>query len=404
MINGNEERVCEENGWTGRQPECVYTKCSDPSPVTNAKVQHIGNPQQPKNTLGSKLIYTCNDGYKPIGSLSMECIVGGKWSGSSGPPRCEFVECGDPPEIRNGAYDLIDGRTSYGAEAEYTCKVDFLPSGSTVTRKRCGKEGRWVGARGLSCEIIECPTPRPPTGGHVSGYDTAVHSKIEYSCLPGHILEGAAEATCERSGLWSSRTPACRYIECGRVKKIKSGTVHYVNGTTHIGSIVRYTCDRSHSLAGVGGAGERLCLESGHWSGRSPSCSEIRCNLPHRPNNTVISVSSTERLHGTSVIRSKVGMKSSYRVGSTLKYRCERGYILQNVDGGRSERVMTRRCTTSGDWTGSKPECIYVDCGKPKEVENSEYKLQNNGTYYGSVATYICNDHFKFDGKTPIFF
>jgi hypothetical protein len=135
------------------------------------------------------------------------------------------------------------------------------------------------------------------------------------------------------------------------------------------------------------------------WSGTSPSCSEVRCQLPPRPNNTVISVSSTERLHGTSVIRSKISMKSNYRVGSTLKYRCDRGFILENVDGGRTERVMTRRCITTGQSAGSEPKCIFVDCGQPLQVKNSEFHLQNNRTYYGSIADYKCNDHFKLNGR-----
>ena len=397
LVSGNDERVCDENGWSGSQPECAYTKCTEPPPILHGKVQSIGNRQQPRNTLGSRLIYECDEGFRPIGTLTRECIIGGKWSGEE--PRCEFVDCGEPNEIQNGAFELISGRTTYGAQIEYTCDPDFIPSGSRTTTKRCADDGRWRGARGLTCDIIRCPTPRPPTGGHVSGYNTAVHSKIEYSCLPGHILEGEVEAECTRSGLWSIHTPTCRYIECGKVKEIKSGTVLYVNRTTHIGSVVRYTCDKSHILQGAGGAGERMCLESGRWSGSSPSCSEVRCQLPTRPNNTVISVSSTERLHGTSVIRSKVSMKASYRVGSTLKYRCDRGFILENVDGGRTERVMTRRCITSGDWTGSQPVCKFVDCGQPVDVKNSVFSLQNNRTYYGSIAEYKCNDHFKLDGK-----
>ena len=90
LMNGSEERVCEENGWSGNQPECVYTRCSEPSSVAHARVQNVGNPHQPKNSLGSKLVYTCDDGYRPIGSQSRECLIGGKWSGES--PRCEFVE------------------------------------------------------------------------------------------------------------------------------------------------------------------------------------------------------------------------------------------------------------------------------------------------------------------------
>ena len=126
--------------------------------------------------------------------------------------------------------------------------------------------------------------------------------------------------------------------------------------------------------------------------------------MPPRPNNTIVSVSSTERLHGTSVIRSKLSEDISYRVGSTLKYRCERGYILKS-ESGQDLRVMTRRCTTNGDWTGDTPTCLYVDCGLPESLENTEYTLQtNNGTYYGSVVNYKCHDHFKLDGKQAILF
>ena len=53
------------------------------------------------------------------------------------------------------------------------------------------------------------------------------------------------------------------------------------------------------------------------------------------------------------MIRSKLGMRATYRVGSTLKYRCERGYILEMEDG-TVDRVMTRRCTTSANWDGHR--------------------------------------------------
>ena len=70
---------------------------------------------------------------------------------------------------------------------------------------------------------------------------------------------------------------------------LEGGAVSYVNGSTHLGSQARYACHRSHSLAE--GDKERECLASGEWSGAQPACSEIRCSLPPRPNNTIISVS-----------------------------------------------------------------------------------------------------------------
>ena len=101
------------------------------------------------------------------------------------------------------------------------------------------------------------------------------------------------------------------------------------------------------------------------------------------------------------MIRSKLSTAASYRVGSTLKYRCERGFLLEMEDGsGEVARVMTRRCTTSGRWTGSTPSCKFVDCGQPEVPENGDVGLQNNGTYYGSVAFYKCDNHFNLDGKT----
>ncbi len=99
------------------------------------------------------------------------------------------------------------------------------------------------------------------------------------------------------------------------------------------------------------------------------------------------------------MIRSKLSAQATYRVGSTVKYRCERGFILE-MDDGTDARVMTRRCTTSGDWTGSTPRCKFVNCGQPEVPENGDVGLQNNGTYYGSVAFYKCNNHFNLDGKT----
>ena len=355
------------------------------------------------NYLGSKVIYTCKEGHKASGSLSRECLQGGRWSGSV--PKCEFLDCGNPPFVSNAKFTLEDGRTTFGATVQYKCNSDYIPVGDTM--KKCEAEGEWSRSV-LTCDIIECPEPRAPSGGRVHSFPVTplitkkihreIHSQIEYSCLPGHVLEGQSTVTCTSSGLWSSRAPSCRYVDCGRVPDLDSGNVHYVNGTTHLDSVIRYSCGRSHSILGIG---ERTCLANGQWSGNVPSCSEIRCSLPPKPNNTIVSVSGSERLHGTSVIRSKLSEVISYRVGSTLKYRCERGYILKKTASGG--RAVTRRCTTSGEWTGDTPTCTFVDCGSPELVQNGVFQLQtNNATYYGSVVTYVCNDHFKLEGK-PIF-
>ena len=390
LMEGDEERTCEENGWSGRAPKCVFNKCPRPQPVDNAQERREAGVDGQEDGVGAKLFYSCEEGHKVSGSLTRECRLGGEWSGTA--PKCRFVDCGTPPAVANGDFELLDGRTSFDAEVEYSCGSDYQLVGTK--KRRCEANGKWS-RNSIACEKIQCPPPRAPNGGRVSGYNTEIHSTIEFSCLSGHVLEGEEVSTCTRSGQWSSPPPICRFVDCGAVPPVEDGTAHYVNGSTHLGSLARYTCQRSHNLAGES---QRECLESGRWSGEDPSCSEIRCPLPTRPNNTVVSVSSTERLHGTSVIRSKLSKKVSYRVGSTLKYRCERGYILE-TSGGRDTRVATRRCTTSGSWTGDQPSCKFIDCGPPEKPDHAIISLQNEGTYFGSMAFYKCEDHFNLDGE-----
>ena len=174
-------------------------------------------------------------------------------------------------------------------------------SGNGLARRKCESNGRWSRDE-IACDIIECPVPRAPAGGRVSGYDRTIRAEIEFSCLTGHVLVGAEVLSCAKEGRWAATSatvqpsrsgggpfPSCKFVDCGQLPKLDGGTVSYVNGSTHLGSVARYSCHRSHALAE--GDSERACLASGEWSGLPPSCSEIRCHLPTRPNNTVISVS-----------------------------------------------------------------------------------------------------------------
>ncbi len=123
LREGDDERRCEEGGWSGRAPRCVYTRCPVAPVVDNADLKQVASGAVEPNTVGARLSYTCHEGYRASGSLSRECQLGGRWSGSE--PKCTFVDCGDPPKLVDGRAQLLDGRTSFGAEAEYTCDEDF---------------------------------------------------------------------------------------------------------------------------------------------------------------------------------------------------------------------------------------------------------------------------------------
>ena len=57
---------------------------------------------------------------------------------------------------------LVDGRTSFGASAEYTCDADYIIR-PTVAKRKCESNGRWS-RNEIACDIIECPVPRAPAG------------------------------------------------------------------------------------------------------------------------------------------------------------------------------------------------------------------------------------------------
>ena len=379
LMDGDERRVCGADGWSGVAPTCQYTRCPDPVVVNNSQLKEIAS-DQGKSRLGSKVIYTCDPGHVARGSLSRECLLGGKWSGSE--PRCEFVDCSEPPELVNGLHELLDGRTTYGADILYTCGDDYNLIGET--KIRCEANGKWTRAV-TRCEIIKCPAPRAPNGGRVSGYNYEVHKKVEYSCMPGHQLLGDPVLECLRSGAWSLNPPRCKYIDCEKVPDINGGKVVYANGSTHLGSLIEFKCDRNYHLDG---AGQVTCQENGKWSNVSPTCTEIRCPVPAKVNNTIFRPST----------RGRIVDSSSYGVGTILNYRCERGFLLEGGD-----RVLTRRCLDTGTWSGQEPSCSYVDCGVPELIQNGEFKLQNNGTSYGAMAYYDCESGFKLKGKMFFF-
>lgn len=66
---------------------------------------------------------------------------------------------------------------------------------------------------------------------------------------------------------------------------------------------------------------------------------EIRCVPPEVPKNSSVVYSGNDR-----------ATSDSFKVGSTVQYRCSLGHIVQ----GQSLRT----CETNGQWSGSPPICV----------------------------------------------
>lgn len=70
---GNENRTCELEGWSGKQPQCLVDWCPEPLPIAGGKVQLNGK------RAGSTAVYECDAGYVLIGEPVSKCKC--KWSG-----------------------------------------------------------------------------------------------------------------------------------------------------------------------------------------------------------------------------------------------------------------------------------------------------------------------------------
>jgi hypothetical protein len=79
---------------------------------------------------------------------------------------------------------------------------------------------------------------------------------------------------------------------------------------------------------------------------------EIRCPEPVLAQHSILSVTGNDRVYGRTLIRTADSGTSltTYKIGSLVKYRCERGYKVVG------EPLST--CEDSGKWSGDVPQCV----------------------------------------------
>lgn len=365
----NDSRNCGPDGkWTGDDTmTCLYKFCGEPGKPADGTVTLSDG-----LSAGSVANYSCPRGHLMVGDSQRKCRMGGEWTGKT--PECQLIDCKEPRRVANGIYVLPYNSTLYEGEVLYLCDLEYALHGPN--RRTCTKNGTWS-EEDPTCELITCREPDVRPNSFVVADGFHVSSTAEYFCDPSHVLEGSSNRTCGLDGKWAGRAPRCRFVECGHVQPVLHGQVDYINLTTHLNSIVSYTCAPGYRL---GGNGTRICESPGRWSGNTPVCEEIRCNEPDRPPNSVLSVSGNDRS----------GDGDTFKVGSTVQFRCEKGYT------GHGQAKQT--CEPMGQWTGEPAVCLYVDCLYPEPLAYGEVVLLSNTTYYGSTVEYVCQEHYELHG------
>lgn len=75
--------------------------------------------------------------------------------------------------------------------------------------------------------------------------------------------------SCGLGGVWSGKSPTCKYIDCGSPPNIDFGQYSLKNGTSTVASIAEYTCIEDYWLSGEV---YLKCTREGKWSADAPSC------------------------------------------------------------------------------------------------------------------------------------
>ncbi|XP_063401402.1 sushi, von Willebrand factor type A, EGF and pentraxin domain-containing protein 1-like [Mytilus trossulus] len=155
-LKGSSLRICQEGGsWSGRQTECIMKTCPAlPRPKN-------GNMICDKDGFSFSTVcrFTCDTGYKLVGSRKRECLAIAAWTGIN--TRCREITCRPLPFIKDGKVypsACTKDNVQFGTTCQITCYHGYSVVGPPI--KQCTPDGMWVpSARG---EMTHCEDTSPP--------------------------------------------------------------------------------------------------------------------------------------------------------------------------------------------------------------------------------------------------
>ncbi|ETE67092.1 Sushi, von Willebrand factor type A, EGF and pentraxin domain-containing protein 1, partial [Ophiophagus hannah] len=352
---GNSVLACQEDGmWNGSAPACISIQCELPLFPENGFVHFT------ENTVGSTVKYTCNPGYKLIGSDTRHCMSGRQWSDSA--PTCKIISCAMPSRPMNG---IVKGQSyTYGSVVQYDCDHGFQLNG--LARRTCQSDQTWDGNEPL-CIPISCGQVPYLENGEVSGEEYTFQNYIEYSCKEGFLLKGDRKRVCLADGYWSGNTPVCRPVQCSEPVKLVHGQI--IGSEFGVGKTITVFCDEGYILRGTL---SRTCQANGTWDKEPPFCEPVNCGPPEDISHGF--------LNG-----------SVFSFGEYIEYVCFPGYELQGNP--------VRQCQSNGLWSGRPSSCLLCECPIPT-IQNGI--VIGNHFSCGKKIEFQCLEGFKLLGPSEI--
>uniref|UniRef100_A0A7N5K1Q4 Seizure 6-like protein 2 n=1 Tax=Ailuropoda melanoleuca TaxID=9646 RepID=A0A7N5K1Q4_AILME len=185
--------------------------------------------------------------------------------------------CPELPPPEWGWRTASHGDLIRGTVLTYQCEPGYELLGSDILT--CQWDLSWSAAPPACQKIMTCADPGEINNGHRTTSDAGfpVGSHVQYRCLPGYSLEGAAVLTCYSRDTgtpkWSDRVPKCalKYEPCLNPGVPENGYQTLYKHHYQAGESLRFFCYEGFELIGE----VTITCVPGHpsqWTSQPPLC------------------------------------------------------------------------------------------------------------------------------------
>ncbi|NWR86815.1 CR1L protein, partial [Furnarius figulus] len=378
--------ICGRNGmWFGSKDMCTPKQCTYPGDPPNGRVV-LGE----KLTLGSSVNFTCNTGYRLLGSSQINCVIrNGAVTWDRDIPICEVIPCGPPPEIANGGHSGMDKELFvYGDSITYRCRsvgraerpFSLVGDASIFCTTMDNVNGVWS-SPAPECKVVTCEPPRVENGKLLSGYrfEYTYGDTVVFDCNFRYTLNGSDTSTCRDNDLWEPPLPLCQLSSCEDPPDVYNAIKARLAGNLFpVDTVVTYECREGHQFSAGETTRHITCLPNFMWSETPPPCERIRCSNPYIP----------YRKHSWDE-------KDYYGYGQRLEVTCKDGFAFKGHGSS-----ITLRCGSDGRWDPAAPECVPEPrCSKPDIPHAEEVYRSKNDYVVGTQVRLACDEGFLLRGS-----
>ncbi|XP_026559001.1 P-selectin-like [Pseudonaja textilis] len=207
---GTSQLQCTDLGkWSAATPSCEAVQCPPLKTPENGK-ENCSNPYG-HFAYYSSCTFSCNSGFQLAGSEKLNCTDQGNWTGQT--PICEAIKCPELQAPKNGQFKCSQsyGNFTYNSSCVFSCERGFKRIGSK--RLNCTATGEWAGfaqfCEAIKCPPLKETENMKKNCSHPWGL-FSYSSTCHFYCTEGFLLNGTSKMQCQPDGQWSTEMPVCQ--------------------------------------------------------------------------------------------------------------------------------------------------------------------------------------------------